>query len=135
MNEKRLEVKKFQKLAKVLQVILRIANWVLIVGAVVFIIGLIVINLIPVQLFDNFLSIDSTPFIFQYGDLIFNVESTNQIITGANIKYLFNVMLLGGSIASILALVNVKYLREILKNVIDKNPFAPSSIKSMNRLG
>ena len=122
---------KYRKLSKGIYVIVIISFWILIGLAILATLLTIVTRVFPdiINLSDSDGSFRISP------DNIIQFEISTSDISNTDIAEIYSYLFAGSALLLILILLVLGQLRIILKNVVNKNPFAEKNAKSIKNIG
>ena len=122
---------KYSKLSKSTYGIINVLFWILFALTI-----LVILLTIATRVFPNIINLSDSDGSFRISpDNIIQFEISTGAISNTRIVEIYSLMFAGSALLLILILLVLSQLRIILKNVVNKNPFAEKNAKSIKNIG
>jgi len=122
---------KYSKLSKSTYGIINVLFWILFALTI-----LVILLTIATRVFPNIINLSDSDGSFRISpDNIIQFEISTGAISNTRIVEIYSLMFAGSALLLILILLVLGQLRIILKNVVNKNPFAEKNAKSIKNIG
>lgn len=129
------KINNFKNLAKVLDVILKIVNWILIIALPMFIVVAVLMvvgrNILSEETMISVL--EAGKWSANIGPLGFKVDAT--ILGYENVIKIFTITSISGILATVILIFAIKQIRVVIKNILNGSPFSKLTVKSVRNLG
>ncbi|HPJ76471.1 MAG TPA: DUF2975 domain-containing protein [Clostridia bacterium] len=122
---------KYSKLSKSTYGIINVLFWILFALTI-----LVILLTIATRVFPNIINLSDSDGSFRISpDNIIQFEISTGAISNTRIVEIYSLMFAGSALLLILILLVLSQLKIILKNVVNKNPFAEKNAKSIKNIG